>query len=125
MQPGLVLLRYLNVAAAGTSGILALFWPEAASKKLFLGTPHSDASRMLGAIWIAFALLCAVAGGSERVVCTIGLVQLIYKSLYLTVVVFPKFLKGKRVNIAEFVIFSFYVAVLIPLALPWSRIESV
>lgn len=126
MYPGLHILRVWNIVAAGIPGFMALFLPKVAADRVWQGqVAPSDATRMLGAYWLTVSIVSIVAGSSESVMCTMGLVQLIYKLLYLLVVAFPNILRNKHVNWKEVLLFLFNVIVLLPLTLPWSRLNSI
>lgn len=125
-DPGLAFLRVWNIFAAGIPGCIALFFPASASKLLYKGKQRpSDASRMLGAYWLTVSIMSAVLGGSRSVMCTMGLVQLLYKSIYLTTVMLPKMVRGETVSYGEFCLFLFNVTLLLPLTLPWSHMASI
>jgi ADP-ribosylglycohydrolase len=126
ISSGLQFLRIWNICVAGPPGLLALFFPKLAAKIVWKGkVTHSDATQVLGAYWLSVAIISFLAGESESAMCTMGLVQMLYKSLYLAVVTFPAFLRGRAVLWREALLYLFNVAILLPSTLPWDRLSEI
>lgn len=154
MALGLLRFVYaLNIAAAGSSGLLNLAGPSLASRLLWEGSVAPWAALpLLGAMWVTVAALsaaglaqplafrraadCALCLPSPPAACpnsvlgrslpcsALPLFQLVYKSLFLGLVVLPAWLKTGSTGGAPLslvLIFGAYVP-LLAAAIPWGHL---
>ncbi len=118
---GLRMLYAAAVLGAGSAGVLTLFVPQIASRYLFLGETVMDPYlRILGALWLALALVASLGFVHPERLVPILLVQLVYKSAWLAVVAFPALIAGTRTpGLMLFAaLFTVWVGALVLVA-PW------
>ena len=108
-----------NVVVAGQIGLSALFAPARAAATVFQGavTP-SEGLRVVGALWLAIAVLSAAGVLSPRPLSAVLLLQLVYKGSWLLVAGLPALRAGTAYPRGMFWFFAAWVAVL-PWVIPW------
>jgi hypothetical protein len=113
-----------NVVVAGVVGGLSLFAPHIASRTVFSGTAEASVPmRIVGAFWLAIALLSIA--GFLRPLPFVGVlvVQLAYKATWLAVVATPSLLAGSAGSLPGGVVLFFLAWVLVlPFVIPWSHL---
>ncbi len=86
----------LNILVAGFVGISSLFFPEVSSAYVFERTLSPNwAQRILGGFWLSVALLSILGLFQPLKFSPVLLIQLIYKALWLVVVVMPMLRQGR------------------------------
>ena len=113
-----------NVLVAGVVGYLSLFAPQVAFRSVFEGTiePSLD-TRILGALWLAIAIVSAFGIFRPLPFSPVLLMQLLYKGGWLLVVVIPILFAG-RTNALPVAMSTFFAAwvVVLPFAIPWRHL---
>ena len=112
----------VNVFGAGAVGVLTLFAPALAVKRVFEGKSQQTPSlRILGSMWLAISLLSLIGVFKPEQMVVVLLVQLIYKGSWLLVVALPAVMAKKKDDLpmGSVWIFAVYVLVL-PFVIPWS-----
>ena len=113
-----------NVVVAGIVGALSLFLPNVAERTVFSGTATASvAMQVVGAFWLAIALL-SVAGLFRPVIfAPVLLAQLLYKGSWLMVVAAPAYMAGRGNEMPGGITAFFLVWVLVlPFVIPWSAL---
>jgi hypothetical protein len=110
-----------NVVVAGVVGTMSLFAPALAARTVFSGVTGPELSmRITGAFWTAIAVLSLIGLAYPVQLAPILLVQLIYKALWLMVVVAPAVIAGQSGTVPAGVAWFFLVwVVVLPLVIPW------
>jgi hypothetical protein len=117
-----------NIVVAGYVGLSSLFAPFFAEKYVFASTKEMIAGptmQLVGCLWTAIAVLSAVGLVFPALMFPVFLLQEIYKSLWLVVVVLPKLLRGKGDEIPVGMSAFFLVWVLVlPFIIPWAQFSE-
>lgn len=102
-----------NVLVAGQIGVTALFAPARAAATVFQGAVEpSEGLRVVGALWLAIAVLSVVGLFSPRAMQPVLLLQIIYKGSWLLVAGIPAWWAGRPVPVGMFWFFVVWVVVL-------------
>ncbi len=113
-----------NIVVAGVVGTLSLFLPNVAERTVFSGTATASvAMQIVGAFWLAIALL-SVAGLYRPVIFAPVLVaQLLYKAGWLMAVAAPAYMAG-RGNEMPGGITTFFLlwVIVLPFVIPWGTL---
>ena len=108
-----------NVFVAGQIGWSALFTPDRAAVTVFQNTvAPSEGLRVVGALWLAIAVLSACGLFAPRAFAAVLLLQLIYKGSWLLAAGVPALRAGEAYPRGMFWFFVVWVAVL-PWVIPW------
>lgn len=124
-RPMLLKLIYIaNVVVAGTVGFLCLATPARASVLVFSGTASDRAAlTVVGAFWLAIALLSVRGYFSPQAFQPVLLIQLVYKGLWLIVFAAPAYLSGRAHSVPGGIAAFFLVWVIVlPFAIDWSAL---
>lgn len=104
-----------NVFVAGSIGVSALFTPARAAQTVFEGAvAPSEGLRVVGALWLAIAVLSAVGLLAPKPMQPVLVLQIVYKGSWLLVAGLPAMLGGRPYPASMFWFFVVWVAVL-----PW------
>lgn len=115
----LLLVYAANVLGAGSLGIASLCAPHFAQRVVFQGAVEpSESIRLLGALWCAVALLSACGLAEPLRMSPVLVLQVVYKTLWLSTVVLPRAVRGEAVPTLLAGSFALLVAVW-SYAIPW------
>ena len=108
-----------NVFVAGQIGYSALFTPDRAVATVFQhAVAPSEGLRVVGALWLAIAVLSAAGLFAPRQFVVVLLLQLVYKASWLAVAGVPALRAGEAYPRGMFWFSVVWVAVL-PWVIPW------
>lgn len=120
----LKLVYVANIIVAGWIGITSLFRPDYSSAVIFQNAyTTTDVIRLTGCLWFAIACLSLAGLWFPFTFSPVLLLQLIYKGLWLLVVVVPAIKQSREFPSAMAVFFLVWVLVL-PFVIPWSKWAS-
>ncbi len=88
------IIYFANIIWAGIPGFIVTFFPDYASQYMFFAPQDSLIFRMVGCIWLSIGLLSAVALRYPLQFVAIFLVQILYKSIWITAVALPMIARG-------------------------------
>ena len=87
----------LAIVGAGAVGLTTLVAPRLASQYVFIGAAQVDNYlQILGALWFALGAISVLGLFQPFKFSVIFLIQLIYKSIWLTVAAIPSIVSGNR-----------------------------
>ena len=108
-----------NVVVAGWIGVTSLWFPVHARRTVFEDTvAYSETIRLVGALWLAIAVLSVAGLFIPRAMQPVLLFQLIYKATWLVVVALPAFREGLPFPRGMAACFLIWVVIL-PFAIDW------
>ena len=111
-----------NVLVAGWVGLNAFWHPKQAVNTVFTNAyPHSEYIRLVGALWLAIAVLSALGLWKPITFSSVLLIQLIYKGSWLLMVALPALQKGDSFPRSMAVFFLIWVLIL-PFVIPWKAL---
>ena len=117
----LKLIYFANIIVAGWIGISSLFFPKTAIATVFSNAYQpSELVRLVGALWLAIALLSVLGLWKPITFSPVLLLQLFYKGGWLIVVALPAMLNGINYPKGMAVFFLIWVLVL-PFLIPWKE----
>ncbi len=97
---GVFALRVMYAAAvlgAGAVGALTLFAPQMATRYVFFSAATVDPFlRILGAVWLSLGLVATMGILKPTDFVSVLLIQIVYKSAWLTIVAYPAIFRGNR-----------------------------
>lgn len=94
---GMKIMYVIAMAGAGMVGVMVLLAPALAQRYIFAGsTTVTPYLRILGALWLALGVVAAFGLSAPLAFSPVLLIQLIYKSVWLTVVAYPALMTGNR-----------------------------
>ncbi|PQJ09092.1 hypothetical protein CJD36_021195 [Flavipsychrobacter stenotrophus] len=109
-----------NIVVAGWIGICSLFFPKLPSATILQNVyPSTEVIRLVGALWLAIALLSLLGLWLPISFSPVLLLQLIYKAAWLLVVAVPAIKKEEAFPTGMASFFLVWVLVL-PFVIPWS-----
>ena len=115
----LKIIYFANIIVAGWIGISSLFFPKTAIATVFSNAYQpSELVRLVGALWLAIALLSVLGLWKPITFSPVLLLQLFYKGGWLIVVALPAMLNGINYPKGMAVFFLIWVLVL-PFLIPW------
>ncbi|MCB0647505.1 MAG: hypothetical protein KDC49_12640 [Saprospiraceae bacterium] len=108
-----------NIIVASYIGITSLFFPQTAGKIIFQGVyPNTDIIRLVGSLWLSIAVLSLLGLWRPLTFSPVLLLQLIYKTSWLVVVVIPAIRNGQNYPTGMASFFLVWVLIL-PFVIPW------
>lgn len=111
-----------NVIVAGWVGISALFFPETAVRTVFSNIyPSTDAIRLIGALWLAIALMSLLGLWRPVSFSPVLILQLLYKGMWLLIVAVPALMSKTEFPKEMAFFFTIWVFIL-PFVIPWKEI---
>ena len=114
-----------NVVVAGQIGISALFTPGRAAQTVFQGAvAESEGLRVVGALWLAIAVLSACGLLAPKPFSAVLALQLVYKGSWLLVAALPAIRSGAPYPTGMAGFFAAWVLVL-PWVIPWRWLFAV
>ena len=126
-ESALRLVYAANILVAGAVGTATLFAPMAAARNVFEGVIEFwPATRIIGAFWLAIAVMSVAGLVRPFAFIPILVLQLLYKGGWLLAVAVPALIAGRGHSIPTGVSISFavWVAVL-PFVIPWQYLLNV
>ena len=113
------LMYIANILVAGWISISSLFFPKTAAATIFQNAYEAtELIRLVGALWLAIAILSVFGLFRPMVFSPVFLVQLIYKGTWLLVVALPALMNHQPFPKAMAMFFVIWVVVL-PFVIPW------
>ena len=110
-----------NIIVAGWISISSLFYPKIAATTVFQNAYQpTEVIRLVGCLWLAIAVLSVLGLWKPISFSPILLVQLIYKGMWLLVVVLPALKNNQPFPTGMAVFFVVWVVVL-PFIIPWNE----
>lgn len=106
----------LAIVGAGAVGITTLLAPRLASQYVFIGATQVDNYlQILGALWLALGAISVLGLFQPIKFSVIFLIQLIYKSIWLTAIAIPSIVSGNRESGLLFltILFALWVVALL------------
>lgn len=118
----LKLVYLANVVVAGWIGISSLFFPQTAIRTVFSNAYEpSGAVQLVGALWLAIAILSLIGLWRPLSFSPILIFQLIYKGGWLLAVAIPAIMNGLKYPKGMAVFFVVWVIAL-PFVIPWKHL---
>lgn len=116
----LQLMYTANILVAGYIAIISVFFPATAATTIFSNAyPATEVIRLVGCLWLAIALLSLFGLFRPYQFSPVLLVQLIYKTTWLLVVVVPA-IRNKHPYPEAMAAFFLVWVLILPFVLPWS-----
>ena len=110
-----------NIIVAGWISISSLFFPKTAATTVFQNAYQpTEVIRLVGCLWLAIAVLSVLGLWKPISFSPILLVQLIYKGMWLLVVVLPA-LKNNQPFPTGMALFFVVWVVVLPFVIPWNE----
>ena len=108
-----------NVVGAGVPGFLVTFLPGFAQRYLFDGVAQDGlVFGVTGSVWLAIGLISILGLRNPAPFAGVFLVQIVYKTVWITLVGLPLMAQGDE-RAAFFVVFFALVTLGFALAVPW------
>lgn len=119
---GMKVVYIANVLVAGWIGITSLFFPKQAGMQIFSNAyPTTDVIRLVGALWLAIAVVSGLGLWKATALSPVLLIQLIYKGTWLLVVALPALRNGNTFPKGMAFFFLVWVC-LLPFVIPWKAL---
>ncbi len=116
------IIYFANIIVAGWISISSLFFPKIAQTSVFENNfVYSEAIRLVGALWLAIAILSFLGLFYPEKMSLVLLFQLIYKSSWLLFAALPAMLNNQPYPKGMALTFLVWVVVL-PFFIPWREI---
>ena len=118
------LLYGANVVVAGVVGSLSLLVPDIAARAVFQNRiePSVD-TRILGALWLAIAIVSLAGLFRPLAFSTVLLIQLLYKGGWLLIVAAPALVTNRLETLPTAMAVFFLVwALVLPFVIPWRHL---
>lgn len=115
----LKLMYAANILWAGIPGFIVTFFPDKASQYMFFAPQDPLIFSMVGSIWLSIGILSAVALRYPIQFAGILGVQILYKSIWITVIALPMIARGDY-RAAPFAFFFLLMVIGFAYAVPFS-----
>lgn len=123
-MPGLKIIYLANVLVAGWIGITSLFYPKTAATTVFSNAYQAtETIRLVGALWLAIAVLSVFGLWRPVNFSPVLILQLIYKGGWLLVVGIPAMINNTSYPKGMASFFIVWVLIL-PFIIPWKALFS-
>ncbi|MEM6395764.1 MAG: hypothetical protein AAF741_05410 [Bacteroidota bacterium] len=113
---------FANILVAGWISITCLFFPKTGYHTVFeQAFDYSESFRLVGALWLAIAVLSLIGLFYPKPMSLVLLFQLIYKGSWLVVAALPAIVNSTSYPKGMATFFLVWVIIL-PLVIPWREI---